>query len=451
MFINLFYWPFLALSASLYWLLPRQKLRTAFLTLCSLGFIWYFDERGIVVIVALTLFTYLTAIWLGKSARPKLVHRLGIVGIITVLLVFKYLGFLTGIINNLLDFFNKLPVFDIEKLLLPLGISYITFKYISYLTDIYWGLTKKGTLLDFACYGSLFSTFVAGPIERFERLKPQLETEGVQFQFVYVEQAFERITFGLFKKLVLADWLGYFANPVWDSPDQFSSLARVLALFAYSLQIYFDFAGYSDIAIGSSRLFGLTIMENFASPYLATNISQFWRRWHISLSDWIRDYLFFPLSQNRKNKFWLLFCVPIMAMAIVGLWHGSAMHYIAWGIWHGIGISTFQIWNSLKKNRKGVMKFASAGSFRFFSVFVTYGFCTVGWILFKKTRFALAIVHGDALLPAYLLIVPAVILLILHLVSTIKIRTSIYLNLALLFITMLSVCMVNTNFIYQVF
>lgn len=451
MFINLFYWPFLFLSVLIYWVLPKQKLRTAFLTICSLGFIWYFDEKGLAVIVALTLFTYPMAVWLERSARPKLVHRFGITGILIVLIVFKYLGFLTGILNSLFSFFHQLPVFEIDKLLLPLGISYITFKYISYLTDIYWGIVKKGRLLDFVCYGSLFTIFVAGPIERFERLKPQLELDGVKFQVAYFEQAFARITFGLFKKLVLADWLGFFINPVWANPDQYSLFVRVLALFGYSLQIYFDFAGYSDIAIGSSRLFGLTIMENFDSPYLASNMSQFWRKWHISLSDWIRDYIFFPLSQNKKNKFWLLFCVPVIAMGIVGLWHGSAMHFIAWGVWHGIGIAVYQVWIRWKrKNRKSLLTIKARVG-KAVAIFVTYIYCSFGWILFKRSKYILSLLHINIFLIFYLLIIPLVILLALLIIDKVKIRSSFYLTVALLLLTLLSVCLVNTDFIYQGF
>jgi alginate O-acetyltransferase complex protein AlgI len=299
------------------------------------------------------------------------------------LIGFKYLGFLSGTINSLLGFVSELPVFKIEKLFLPLGISYIIFKYISYLTDIHWGIVKKGHWLDFACYGSLFTIFVAGPIERFERLKPQLEAEAEPFKLAYLDTAFQRIVFGLFKKLVLADWLGYFIQPVWQNPDQYSTFIRIGALFGYSLQIYFDFAGYSDIAIGSSKLLGLKIMENFNNPYFAPNISQFWRRWHISLSDWIKDYLFFPLSQNKQSMFWLIFCVPVIAMALCGLWHGAAWHYVIWGVWHGVGISLLQSWNMFKRANKKKLSFVNKPWFSYLSIVITFVYVTMGWWWFR--------------------------------------------------------------------
>lgn len=205
---------------------------------------------------------------------------------------------------------------------------------------------KRGKFLDFICYGSLYTIFVAGPIERFENLKPQFEAVASRFRTDDLAYAFMRIVFGLFKKLVLADWIGFFIHPVFQNNSTYPLGIKILAILGYSLQIYFDFAGYSDIAIGSSRLFGLRIMENFDNPYLSTSITQFWRKWHISLSDWIRNYLFFPLSQNRSNKIWLTICVPIIAMAICGLWHGSAWHYVIWGIWHGSGIAIYQQWST---------------------------------------------------------------------------------------------------------
>jgi len=383
MFTNIYYFPFLILSAVIYWLLPKRALRTGFLTLCSLAFIWYFDFKAMFVVLGLTAFTYLIALWMEKSHSSKLAHRTGVIGLLVMLIAFKYLGFLNKTVYSLVGFITELPAFSIEKLFLPLGLSYIIFKYISYLTDIHWKIVKRGSLLDFICYGSLYTTFVAGPIERFERLKPQLEADAEPFKTEYLETAFQRIVFGLFKKLVIADWLGYFINPVWSAPDQYSTFIRIAALFGYSLQIYFDFAGYSDIAIGSSRLFGLKIMENFRNPYFAPNIGQFWRRWHISLSDWIRDYIFFPMSQNKKSTFWLLFCVPVIAMAFCGLWHGAAWHYVIWGVWHGIGISLLQSWNLIKKVNKSKMAFVNTRWFTYLSTFITFVYVTLGWWWFR--------------------------------------------------------------------
>lgn len=176
----------------------------------------------------------------------------------------------------------------------------------------------------------------------------------------------------------MADWLGYLINPVFRGPEHYSSLIQIAALFGFSLQVYFDFSGYSDIAIGSSKLYGLTIMENFDNPFFAPNISQFWRRWHISLSDWIRDYIFVPLSQKSTSKFWMFVCTPIIAMGICGLWHGAAWHFVIWGIWHGVGIAIWRLWSQFKRQHRSLSKAAEAVWFQYVSVVITFVFVTVG-------------------------------------------------------------------------
>jgi len=383
LFTSLIYFPFLIAVAIVYWLLPRRALRNVLLILASLAFIWRFDEKAVYVTLALTLYTYLAGRWISHALPSKAAHRIGVIGLVLALVGCKYLGLLAGTLNSLTVFLGALPQFHIEHLFLPLGISYIVFKYISYLTDIQWGLNKGGSLVELLCFGSLFTIFVAGPIERFERLQPQLRAPAERFRLTWLQEAFTRIVFGLFKKLVLADWLGYFTSPVWSNPDGYGWGLRALALLGYSLQIYFDFAGYSDIAIGSSRLFGLRITENFNNPYLAPNISQFWRRWHISLSDWIRDYLFFPLSQLSGKRFWLMFCVPVIAMSLCGLWHGPAWHFMGWGAWHGLGIAVYQYWNQHKRKHRELARALNKPAYGYLAVAVNFLFVTIGWWWFR--------------------------------------------------------------------
>lgn len=335
------------------------------------------------MVLSLSSVSYVFGLLIAKHPKRLWIHSLGVILVLAVLVVFKYLGFLTGIFNSLASFTNALPQFEITKLLLPLGISYIVFKHISYLTDIKWGLIKHGSFVDFLLYSSLFTIFVAGPIERFERFKPQVEQGRLAFAWADIEYGFMRIVFGMFKKLVLADWIGYFIAPIWANPHHYTEIVRPLALIGYSFQIYFDFAGYSDIAIGSSRLFGIKIMENFNNPYLAPNISQFWRRWHISLSDWIRDYLFFPLSKVSSAKVWTVFFVPIIAMALCGLWHGAAWHYALWGIWHGFGLFVLQMWNERKRKSKPLAKACKQRWFYYASVAMSFSFVTIGWWWFR--------------------------------------------------------------------
>jgi len=380
---SLLFYAVLFFSVIIYWLIPRQSLRNLFLSLCSIGYLTTLDHWSPVIILSLSVFSYVVAKQIENSPRSALWHKFGVIGLLVVLVVFKYLGMLNNIMLSLHQFIQFLPSFQFEKLLLPLGISYITFKHISYLTDVHWKLTKAGNFIDFVEYSSLFTIYVAGPIERFERFQPQVAGEKLRFNFLYVDEGFTRIVYGLAKKLILADWIGHFTSPIWNNPDHHSLIIRIGALVGYSLQIYFDFSGYSDIAIGTSRLFGIKIMENFNNPYLQKNISQFWRCWHISLSDWIRDYLFFPLNQVMQNKFWAICCVPIIAMGLCGLWHGAEWHFVIWGMWHGAGIAVYQLWNQYKRKNKQLAKALKANVYGYIATLITYSFVTIGWWWFR--------------------------------------------------------------------
>ncbi|MFA7097187.1 MAG: MBOAT family O-acyltransferase [Gammaproteobacteria bacterium] len=381
--ISIQFFGILILSLLVYWIIPKQYLRNVLLIISSFAFIYLMDKWSLAVVVILTLVSYAFGKLIYNHPKKNWIHLFGVVTVLSALIAFKYLGFLGGILNSLASFVDALPQFEIRNLLLPLGISYIVFKHISYLTDIKWGLVKPGRFIDFLQYSSLFTIFVAGPIERFERFKPQVELNRLPFLWEHIDYGFMRIVFGMFKKLVLADWIGYFIAPIWASPHQYAEFIRPLALIGYSLQIYFDFAGYSDIAIGSSRLFGFKIMENFNNPYLAPNISQFWRRWHISLSDWIRDYLFFPLSKISSKKTWQIFFVPVIAMALCGLWHGPAWHFMLWGIWHGIGLSILQVWNQYKRKHKPLAKATRSSWFMYAGIVMNFAFVTLGWWWFR--------------------------------------------------------------------
>ncbi len=381
--VSLKFFGLLILALAPYWLIPRQGFRNIFLTLISCAYLYLLDSHAVIMVAFLSIFTYVMGRLIHSVKQKGFIHGISVILVLSVLVVFKYLGMLNGVLVSLAGFMAELPVFNIGKLLLPLGLSYIVFKHISYLTDIKWGLVQPGRFVDFLLYSSLFTIYTAGPIERFERLKPQLENPRISFSWDNVEHGFMRIVFGLVKKLIFADWIGYAINPVWQNPHQYGWAIGMLALIGYAFQIYFDFAGYSDMAIGASRLFGLRIMENFNNPYLAPNISQFWRRWHISLSDWIRDYLFFPLSQISGTKVWTVFFVPVIAMALCGLWHGAAWHYVIWGVWHGLGLAVYQIWGNHKRTHKAMAKAVKTPWFGYPAILMNFSFVTIGWYWFR--------------------------------------------------------------------
>jgi alginate O-acetyltransferase complex protein AlgI len=371
------------ISAIVYWIIPKQRIRNIFLALSGMVFVLLLDKSAFVIVLALTLYTYGLSFLVVNSQKKSFYHKVSVSGIVILLSVFKYAGFLDKYFANVISYFSFSNSHPFENLLMPLGLSYITFKYISYLTDLYWGLNKRSGFFDLLLYGSLFTTFLSGPIERYERIEKQINVDKIIYSSEFMFESFERITYGLFKKFVLADWLGYFIGFVWKNPNEYSPFYQALALVGFSFQLYFDFSGYTDIAIGASRLFGLKIMENFNYPYLRQNISSFWRNWHISLSDWIRDYLFFPLSKISSSKVWLLIFVPLIAMGICGMWHGSEIKFLYWGLYHGAGISVFQLWTMFKKKRKRLKKFTDTKIFNSLAVIVTFAFVTIGWLFFK--------------------------------------------------------------------
>lgn len=383
MFTTPIYLPVLFFCALLFWAIPKTIWRTFLLVLCSLLFIWHFDHFSAYIVFVLSVFTYIMGFAIWSSKHKKFFHIVGIIGLILILAICKYLGFLQGILNGIISFNGSFPDPKIEKILAPLGMSYIVFKCISYLTDIYWRIVKPGTFIDFLCYCSLFTIYIAGPIERFERLQKELIPFRL-FDWHFAETAIKRIVIGFFKKLVLADTIYSFATPLWKDFAAQPLIFQLVGLIAYAFNIYLDFAGYSDIAIGSSRLFGIQIMENFDNPYLAVNISQFWRKWHISLSDWIRDYLYFPLSRFSSNRLWSMITVPIIAMALCGLWHGAAWHFILWGVWHGFGLAILQIFYYCKREYKSLAKLTQANWFQYCAWLLTFGFVLFGWVLFAN-------------------------------------------------------------------
>lgn len=368
-------------SVPVYWLIKKQRARNIFLTIVSAVFIYAADKSAFIVLIIMCLYTYLFSLKILKASSKPLYHKISIAGLIIILAIAKYAGYLDKYFLSVHNFFSGEGTF--EGLLMPLGLSYITFKHISYLTDVYWGLNKRVNLIDILFYSSLFTIFLSGPIERYDRIDKQINSGRIGFSSNFLFESIERISYGLFKKFVIADWIGYFIMPIWKHPDEYSFFYQTAALIGFSFQIYFDFSGYSDIAIGASKAFGIKIMENFNYPYLSENISQFWRNWHISLSDWIRDYIFFPLSKLSNNKVWAIVIVPILAMGICGIWHGSEIKYLYWGLYHGAGISVYQVWNQYKRKRRNIRKLSEAKYFTVISVFVTFVFVTIGWMFFR--------------------------------------------------------------------
>lgn len=334
---------FLPIFACLYCLVPGKSAKNALLLIASLLFCAFGSIIGALTLVVWAIVNFLLGILLQKNSS-KIILVIGVVLNLCFLFLYKYLNFFAG------EFFGaKQPVFTLA---VPLGISFFTFKAISYLVDTYREKssgTKK--FFDFLLYLSFFPQITAGPISRFRDFAPQLENR--ESSAVSAALGLRRFIWGFGKKLLLAGPMGMVADGVFGGNALSAPLAWVGAL-AYMMQIYFDFAAYSDMAIGLGQVFGFETPENFMHPYMAFSIGDFWRRWHLSLSHWFRDYLYIPLGGNRKGKGRAALNKAIV-FTLCGFWHGASWTFLLWGFWHGIlsALETVFPISRLRKNGFG--------------------------------------------------------------------------------------------------
>ena len=326
---------FLPVMLTVYWLLRGNARRWALLVGSYFFYSWW-DWRFTSLLIVSTLVDYYCGRALPRQPsvnRRRGVLTLSVVTNLGILATFKYFNFFRDSAVEVLGGLGVSVHLPTLNVLLPMGISFYTFQSMSYTIDVYRGMEPQRSLRDFACYVACFPQLVAGPIMRARDLLPQLTTEH-GFQEADWTVGVYRLFRGLFKKMVVADLLALYVDAVFADPGAFAGLSCWIALYAYAFQIYMDFSGYTDVALGVGHLFGLRLTENFDRPYLAASPSEFWRRWHITLSTWLRDYLYIPLGGSRLGK---LFTVRnlFVTMALGGLWHGAAWTFVAWGVYHG--------------------------------------------------------------------------------------------------------------------
>ena len=318
-----------------YYALPNLAYKNCVLFLASLLFYAWGEPKFVFLLFASIVFNYNMGLFLGNdTAHKKKILAFAILANIVVLLVFKYLGFTCKIIDIFLSAVHIQPLTAIN-LVMPIGISFYTFQEISYLVDVYRKpeLAQKN-LLNLGLYIAFFPQLIAGPIVRYHDINEQISARTVtvpQFSL-----GLERFIIGLSKKVLLANNFAVVCDSVFEA-DFFSYGAATawIAAFAYAMQIYYDFSGYSDMAIGLAKLFGFDLLENFNYPYAASSITDFWKRWHISLTNFFRDYVYIPLGGNRKGKLRTVLNRFIVFFT-TGLWHGAAFNFILWGLGHGI-------------------------------------------------------------------------------------------------------------------
>ena len=365
--------------------MPTRGSRQGFLLVMSFLFYASGTPWFVLVLLVPALVDYACAIRMQEapSARRRrdwlvlsLVVNLGI------LVYFKYADFFVESIASVFGL-TTAPL----AVVLPVGISFFTFKTMSYTIDVYRGnLRASRSLGQYALFVSFFPELVAGPIVRASVFLPQLG-RSLALSWARTGDGLQLVLLGLTKKLLVADRLATFVDPVFLQPELFSGGTVLTAVVAYSIQIYCDFSGYSDIAIGIARIIGFDLPENFNLPYIATSITDFWRRWHITLSQWLRDYLYIPLGGNRRGPV-RTYVNLLITMLLGGLWHGASWNFVLWGLLHGLGLVAHRLWSARRFTWAPLPPSVAA----FVGWAVTYVFVCIGWILFRSPDLAGAVV-----------------------------------------------------------
>lgn len=375
-----------------------RELSIAWLVLASLFFYGWWNPAYLFLIAASLLFNYTFGRMLGQNGRyseraRKWVLGLGVGFNLALLGYYKYAGFFVDNINAIIG-----TDFNIGLIILPLAISFFTFQQIAYLVDVYRGIAREYSFLHYALFVTFFPQLIAGPIVHHKEMLPQfLAGHPSRKTLENLSIGLTIFIIGLFKKTVLADNAALYATPVFAAAEGGEQLSFFVAwggALSYTMQLYFDFSGYSDMAIGAARLFGIRLPLNFHSPYKATSIVEFWRRWHMTLSRFLRDYLYIPLGGNRHGRV-RRYRNLFITMLLGGLWHGAGWTFVVWGALHGIYLVINHAWHriTIRFRQDGASDHRFA---KLFAWMITFVAVVIGWVFFRAADFssALAILHG---------------------------------------------------------
>jgi alginate O-acetyltransferase complex protein AlgI len=374
---------FFIVVTSLFYLLPH-RVRWVMLLLASCFFYMFFKPEYILILLFTIVVDYYAGILLETTQNPRLKKQyllMSLVANIGVLAVFKYYNFINDNITGLCSLFGVTNHIPYLRMLLPIGLSFHTFQAMSYTLEVYRGHHKAERHFGiYALYVMFYPQLVAGPIERPQNILYQFHQKKV-FNRDNLVDGLKLMLFGFFKKIVIADRLSNYVNLVYKDPGHYHGFQILTAMFFFAFQIYCDFSGYTDIALGAAKCMGFTLMKNFNYPFLSINVTDFWRRWHISLSTWFNDYLFTPIVVARRNwgKFAVVFAIFI-TFAISGLWHGAAWTYVVFGVLNGLAM----IYEFLtKRTRKNLSKKMPALIYTRISILLTFIFACVAWVFFR--------------------------------------------------------------------
>lgn len=387
------YWIFLILVFFIYWSIAnRRRLAVGFILVASYYFYALWNPKFVLLLFALSTIDFFTAkgIASGTSAKTrKLLLSISITTDVGSLILFKYFNFFSGSANALLEQLHwHTRSYLIEDLVIPLGLSFITFRSLSYVVDVYRRtMSPSNRYLDYLAFVAFFPTLIAGPVVRARELLPQFER--AHFSNDRAHEAIFLILLGLIKKVAIADLIGAnLVDRVFDQPQLYSSVETLAAIYGYAIQIYCDFSGYSDIAIGSALLLGFELPQNFNSPYRARNLRDFWKRWHITLSSWLFDYVYVSIGGLRKRRF-NLYRNLVITFLIGGLWHGAAWTFVLWGGLHGLGLCASHWWLGIRK--KSLRRPNDRWLVKALSVVATFHFVCLTWIVFRSETISQAI------------------------------------------------------------
>lgn len=378
---------FFPVVAIVFFVIPH-KYRWIFLLGASYLFYMSWNPEYIVVLLAVTAIGYLSGQWLAWIKQPQ-VRRIILAGsllaILGILFSFKYFDLSNRALHAV---FNQLGISSGLYLVLPLGISFFTLQTISYIVDVYRGVaTSERHSGIYALFIAFFPQLTAGPIARANQLLPQFRTAHAP-DYERIVSGLLRMAWGFFKKLVIADRLALLVDPVYGDPAAYSGIPLILATYAFAFQIYCDFSGYADIALGGASVLGFKLQENFQQPYYSQSIPEFWRRWHITLYNWLRDYIFYPISRAlhqrgvRSDHFLMLVLPPMVTMLISGLWHGTSWTFVIWGGLHGVYLVCSVLWSRMKGGANLSITLPAL-AVRWMKIFATFNLVSFAWIFFR--------------------------------------------------------------------
>lgn len=397
LFNSLEFFLFLPIVFALYWFVFRgRRWQNLLVVVASYVFYGWWDWRFLVLIAITSLCSFGSGLLLehyeGRRQLQKMVSAGNIVLNISILFVFKYFNFFTESLNALLGalFGYHLDSLTV-KIILPVGISFYTFQALNYTIDVYQKkLPATHDVVEFFAYISFFPQLVAGPIERATNLLPQFQRDR-KFDYANAVDGTRQILWGFLKKLVVADNCALVVNENWNNYHDLPGVTLLLLGVLFTFQIYCDFSGYSDIAIGCAKLFGIQLKRNFNYPYFSRSIPEFWRRWHISLTTWFRDYIYFPLGGSRCDK-WKIIRNVYIVWAISGLWHGANWTFVCWGLFHATLLAIYNVFGINTKYKNVVAYGRYLPSIKeLFQIALTFFLAVIGWILFRAESLGQAI------------------------------------------------------------